>query len=792
MAFRVSARTVLELGAELISSDAIAIYELVKNAIDAESEDGIDICFFVTLTHAHFIESLAEIQEASLSVDQLRAKVLARTQRTATPEMIRTLREALEATRSHKALEVALRSAYAETSWIEFRDTGKGMSKDDLLERYLVIGTPSRKRAIDEAEAQQQKNNARKPQAPYLGEKGVGRLSVMRLGTLLHVETATAREKRLNVLDVDWSQFDDLSLDVGDIDIQPTQGGEKAKSDWSGTTIRVANLTGRWSLQRVSDLARYELARLIDPFSRKRHFRIALYFNDDRIAIPRLEDALLKAAHASVKASYEPDLTNPKLSVEMAFTDSQGRVQTKALTLQRPDIVSILNDPDEAIPQTTLKTVGPFEMEAYWYNRRLLAAVESIGDRTAVRELQRRWSGIMMFRGEYRVSPYGNDDDDWLGLDRRALASPGYKLNKSQFLGRVRISRLLNPRLQDQTNREGLQDCPEKFLLVELLRWVLQGLLRDFMDDVEKQQRKVEKDLPQLEDRITHLEKRAKEAVQKLTSKHKESSVELKDILALFKEMRGYFDEARELAEQAEDERTRLIQLAGVGLMLEVVAHELARATEHAMGVLAETESGGLPDNLAATLRTLRREMQTMNKRLRVLDPLSVSARQRKETFDLVELIRDSVAGHSAQFERHHVVVDIVARRPGSLSVTGVRGMYVQIIENLISNSVFWLTARQADEKTFQPKITIMIEPSKRVVRFADNGPGIALSLKDDVFKPFFSTKDRKRRQGLGLYIARECATFNDAEIYLSDERSEHKDRLNTFILEVKTGGDDR
>ncbi len=791
MAFRVSARTVLELGAELISSDAIAIYELVKNAIDAESEDGIDIYFYITLSHAHFVESLAEIEDGSISVDQARTNILARCQRTATPEMLRLLRESLAAPRSLKALEKALRDAYARTSWIEFCDSGKGMSRDDLLERYLVIGTPSRKRAIDEAQAQQQKSNARKAPAPYLGEKGVGRLSVMRLGSLLRVETATARDKRTNVLDVDWSRFDDLSLDIGDIDVSPTQGGDKKKADWSGTTIRVAGLTGRWSAQRVSDLARYELARLIDPFSRKRKFRVALHFNDDRITIPRLEEALLNACHASVKARYEPDLKHPTLAVEMTFKDALGKTHTKALTLQRPDIVSVLRDPDEEIPATTVKTVGPFDMEAYWYNRRILSTVESIGDRAAVKELQKRWSGIMMFRDEYRVSPYGNDEDDWLGLDRRALASPGYKLNKSQFIGRVRISRLLNPKLQDQTNREGLQDCPEKFVLVELLRWVIQGLLRDFMDDVEKQQRSVEVDLPKLEDRMSHLEKRAKEAVQKLTTKHKDSSVELKDILAIFKEMRGYFEEARELAEQAEDERTRLIQLAGVGLMLEVVAHELARATEHAMGVLAETESGGLPESLAATLRTLRREMQTMNKRLRVLDPLSVSARQRKETFDLVEMIRDSVAGHSAQFERHNIHVDVAARKPGSLIVKGVRGMYVQIIENLISNSVFWLTARQADEKTFGPKITVTVEPSKRIVRFSDNGPGIALSLKDDVFKPFFSTKDRKRRQGLGLYIARECASFNEAEIFLSDERTEHKDRLNTFVLEVKTGGDD-
>src|SRR3954464_12997603 len=37
-AFQVSARTILQLGGELISSDGIAFYELIKNAVDAGSK----------------------------------------------------------------------------------------------------------------------------------------------------------------------------------------------------------------------------------------------------------------------------------------------------------------------------------------------------------------------------------------------------------------------------------------------------------------------------------------------------------------------------------------------------------------------------------------------------------------------------------------------------------------------------------------------------------------------------------------------------------------------------------
>jgi hypothetical protein len=55
MGFRVSARTVLELGSELISSDIIAFYELIKNAFDAKSRSGAEIHFHIVLRRNDYL-----------------------------------------------------------------------------------------------------------------------------------------------------------------------------------------------------------------------------------------------------------------------------------------------------------------------------------------------------------------------------------------------------------------------------------------------------------------------------------------------------------------------------------------------------------------------------------------------------------------------------------------------------------------------------------------------------------------------------------------------------------------
>ena len=175
-----------------------------------------------------------------------------------------------------------------------------------------------------------------------------------------------------------------------------------------------------------------------------------------------------------------------------------------------------------------------------------------------------------------------------------------------------------------------------------------------------------------------------------------------------------------------------------------------------------------------------------MNRRLRVLDPLSVSGRQRKETFDFVAMVRDVLAGHAPQFKRHNVSIDVTVERGAkTVMVHGVRGMFVQIIENLIQNSIYWMDLQALDEQKYKPNIAISIGKLPNLLEYTDNGPGIQPSLRDEVFKAFFSTKGKSKRQGLGLYIAADCAKHNGGRIFLSEERKVHRGRLNTFVLEI-------
>ncbi|MBN9657101.1 MAG: sensor histidine kinase [Acidobacteria bacterium] len=780
--FRVTARTVLELGSELISSDIIAFYELIKNGFDAKTKRGVEIQFNVILRKNDYLALTQRTARAVESLDSLRVAALNSLNSDAAPEMLSKAQNALRKVPSLSQLLNALEEVYLLNT-IVVADTGTGMSKADLTDAFLVLGTPSRKREVEQALQQ----GAAK--SPFLGEKGIGRLSAMRLGDRLRVETARRDDTAFNVLDIDWSAFNDLNLMIDDIKILPKRGAAKPDEEWSGTRIIISHLTEDWTRQRLERMAQYDFARIADPFlDQKRRPRIVLYWNGKRLTIPWMNEDLISHAHARATGTYEIVDGQPQLKCRLEAIDLgfDHPKEIDEVVLAAPDLQGVLVGPSGQAPDTALVTVGPFNFEAHWYNRRRLGAIESIGEMKTVRELQERWSGILLFRDGFRVFPYGDDEDDWLALDRKAFRRSGYTLNKTQFIGRVEIARAANPQLIDQTNREGLRETPEQQVLVGIMQYVMQDLLFPFFKNVERQYKQQKIDLTEAKSEVASLEKRAKDAIKTLRSVAREDKARetVDDLQQTLLEFSEFAERARQRIAEVEDESRQMIEMAGVGLMVEVVAHELARAAENALENLEALRNKKVPEEVRARLESLRAEMKSLSKRVRILDPLSVSGRQRAELFNLQDVVTEILEGHVGQFQRESIIVspDLPAT---PIRVRAVKGMIVQVVENLISNSVYWLAMRKTRHPNFSPKIRISMHGSPPTLIYEDNGTGIAPENRDKIFRAFFSLKEKAKRRGLGLFIARECAEYNGGSLTLDDHIDHGTGRLHRFTLEL-------
>lgn len=778
--FKITARTVLELGSELISSDIIAFYELVKNGFDAGTKDGVNIAFNVVIRRNAYLALRRSVLAGSKTLSESTASALAALNVESSTELLDKSKALLQGATTDQQLVGALDQVY-QMSHIVVSDSGSGMSVDDLQNNFLVIGTASRKREVDKA------LSSGKSKSPFLGEKGIGRLSAMRLGDTLRVETAKLTDSHLNCLDIDWSDFAQIDAMLADIDIQPTRGDKKQDAAWSGTRIIIGKLTEDWTSERVKRMADYDFSRLTDPFlDPKSRPRVALYWNGDRISIPWMQKALTQGAHVSVGGTYEIVDGKPQLAcnVEIRNLGFPHPVESDNYLISAEDLESALIGTSREIPETALASLGPFSFQVHWYNRRLLTAMDGIGDLRAVREQQQRWSGILLYRDGFRVFPYGEDEDDWLALDRKALARTGYTLNKAQFVGKVEISRVGNTSLVDQTNREGLRETPEQQVFLGIMQYVIQDLLFKSMKNVERQYKAQKVDLSEAKTEVANLDARAKGALSKLRKIAPQGDPSIEELQQTLFDFADFAERARQRIEEVEQESRQMIEMAGVGLMIEVVAHELARASENALENLEALRGKNIPEEIKVKLDSLRAQMKSLGKRIRVLDPLSVSGRQRVETFDLHELILNTLEAHEAQFSRHKISVNL-SMPDASVNVRSVKGMIVQILENLISNSKYWLDMDAGKQSGKKSTISISLLPSPPTIVYEDNGPGIAQENRERVFRSFFSLKEKAKRRGLGLFIAQECANYVGGNLTLDPTPASPTGRLNRFILEL-------
>jgi len=783
MSFKITARTILQLGAELISSDAVALYELIKNAIDARSTNGVDIKFSIVMLLSKYEECLAYIDDSD-DLNACRLFIDESLQPDALREDLELFKGFLTEARDCDELRDALVNAYREVNRITVTDTGHGMSKSDLEDIYLTIGTSSRAKEV----TSQLKSGEKGQESIYLGEKGVGRLSVMRLGRRLSVQTARAEEENYNVLSIDWREFEEAYDQSHDSVVIKVKRGPIKSVGKSGATIVISDLTSVWTTNVLEENIRGQIARLTDPFvvGKKRRFPIRFEYNGADISYAaKIEKLLLDSAHAICKASYKVVDGKAQLKVDIIENIYSGTSYSD--TYDELDLKIMVGLERLGYPLSTLRKVGDFEFQLYWYNRQKVKAVPDLGNRAEILKLIEQWVGVMLFRDGYRVLPYGDEGDDWLGLNRKALSSSGYKLNTKQFIGRVAIGRISNPYLLDQTNRQGLQDCPEKTLLVNCLQSVITNRMSFVLDEgksSEKTERLAGFDVTRTDKAVKELEKRANQAVRKISQHYSGPEQVLQQVKDSFAELKDAYSRAVDKLGVVENERERMTHLAGIGLTVELVAHELARVTEFTQKTLRDVPEEDISQELKGVFDVLESQLKSIQKRLAILEPLSVSARQRRAMKNVGDIINFVLAAHDSQFKRHNVQLSLtLGRSPVKAFV--IEGLVVQILENLISNSVYWLKAYSQEHENFRPKISVTLTDNPPTITYHDNGPGIPVSRREVVFQPFFSTKETIERHGLGLYIARDCAEMMGGTLTLEDEPIEQAGRLNTFVLEL-------
>ncbi len=779
MGLTFKARVLLELGAELISSDGMALYELIKNGLDAGSKEiGIDIQVVMQPSMKRALLRKWKDARLAWNAKTFQAEVEAGIDNSAPSDAIEAFVDTLREESRADAL-AALEEACVEFNFIKVVDSGDGMDGNALDECYLTVGTTNRlqkkMRLLEDT-----RNEADEEQVP-LGEKGIGRLAAMRLGHFVQVVSAVESHPREFVLDLDWRPvYANPMLDLDDKSLQfkPVVGARKSKP--KGTTIIIKDLQSDWDLDKLRELSRFDLGKLADPFksAAANQFLSVQFQGKDANVIAVFEAARLKPADAICTITFRAG------SVEAESADEDGAELTvktvyrhfkreEELVHVGPHLATAVSyEPkrkknaeklarsDEVV--AALKTLGDFEAKFYWFNRGRFLREEKVLWSGGLGDFVRNWSGgLLVYRDGYRVYPYGSAQDDWLDLDRKALASSAYKLNRAQIVGYLRITSKENPRLIDQTNREGFRDSPEREALRRILRQAIIADCKSFLEKVDKENKVADEEtLQEIDARIVDSSQNAAQNLKRLKARVPAETATIQSVLQELGEVQDAWNRAKQTLKSKNEEVETYTHLAGVGLMVELLAHELARTTQDALDLLADKKTASDPNKLQALASVLK----TLNKRIRVIDVLSIPGRQRREVLPIPALVTEMKDFYETKFARHKVEFNLIHSGGRAFTRKVERGQIIQIFDNIFNNSIFWLGRRL--NRNERPQINVEIDTTGGSVAITDNGPGISEDVGNRVFDAFYTSKGANGR-GLGLYISKKLAAENDAQLEL-------------------------
>lgn len=142
------------------------------------------------------------------------------------------------------------------------------------------------------------------------------------------------------------------------------------------------------------------------------------------------------------------------------------------------------------------------------------------------------------------------------------------------------------------------------------------------------------------------------------------------------------------------------------------------------------------------------------------------------EKLNISEMISEIKTLFREEFSSRNIKLK-TADIPDDLTIQADRKMIEQVIVNLINNSL------QAIEKIPEPEISIYVyeENHRKVIEISDNGKGIPTDNLENIFIPYFST--REGGSGIGLSLSRQIMRMHGGDISVASQN----DSVTTFRL---------
>lgn len=468
---------------------------------------------------------------------------------------------------------------------------------------------------------------------------------------------------------------------------------------------------------------------------------------------------------------------------------------------------------------------------------------QSIFDRMSeFRSYVKDLSGIRVYRDGFAIRV----DGDWLKLGAQwTSAKSYYGLKPDNTLGYIALSARENMDLEEKTDREGFKDSPYYRNFAALLDEFkafssrAQNFLGRSASDYRKARsevaakvdsrrtveelsrviksringsRECQTALDEFKTRLSLGVKASRELVSTLSTTQSESA-DLKEMMAkVLQDLEPMLAEGESVVEQITSYLGRLEEVTGLGQVLEDRVESLREQMEEmydtvALGLTAEAlshEVYNVADHLAGKASALRRtildkrvsessirafieyvqtSVAALRKQMSFLAPSMRYVRETKDEIDILKFVGELEEFYRGKLEAAKIRISSVSMSKQDFVVRLNKGKLMQVFDNLVRNSEYWLKEDISQGRIERGEISIQID--RPFVRVSDSGRGIDPGIEAGLFEPFVSAKAKGQGRGLGLFISKQLLDGDGCSVGVVPERND-VGRLFKFQVDLR------
>ncbi len=317
---------------------------------------------------------------------------------------------------------------------ITIKDNGKGMSLDDLKNKWLFVAYSAKK---DKQEDEELKSDDRYKdyrnkidlKRGFAGAKGIGRFSADKIGENLKLITKNVKASNAHQLNVNWKDFEnDSQKEFIKIGVKHTPLPSSDYQDLShGVILEISNLKSKWDDDKIETLKK-SLSKLINPLEinpQSNNFQIYITTQNSNVSEPISNDLVDILTLKTTKL----EITITKKIIKSELTDRGILIYS----IEEDNNYQHLKDTSIILLYLNTKAKVNFTK---------LMKVKAV-----------HFGNIMLYNNGFRVYPYGEPDDDSLGIDRRHQQGHSRYLSTRNLIGSINVNEY-SDEFKEKTSRD--------------------------------------------------------------------------------------------------------------------------------------------------------------------------------------------------------------------------------------------------------------------------------------------------------------------------------------------------